>query len=113
MSDDAKTKKEKGRDEFLRLVEEKEKRKLRAGKDLPQIVWLGLAKYGVIGWTVTVPTLAGVAAGIWLDRHYPCPHSWTLSLMALGLFAGCASVWYWMELEDEKMKKEKEEDRDE
>ncbi|HNY11247.1 MAG TPA: AtpZ/AtpI family protein [Candidatus Wallbacteria bacterium] len=110
MSDDPKIKTDKARDEFIKLVEVKEKRKIKARRNLSKNVWSGFAKYGVIGWTIAVPMLLGIAAGLWLDKNYPCPHSWTLSLMALGLFTGCASVWYWMENEDEKMKKEREEE---
>lgn len=29
--------------------------------------------FGIIGWAVAIPTLIGVAVGIWLDRHYPSP----------------------------------------
>lgn len=114
MNKDSKIKTDRARDDFIKIVEAKEKRKMKARKNLSEGVRFGFVKYGVIGWTVAVPMLLGIAAGSWLDRNYPCPHSWTLSLMALGLFTGCASVWYWMEMEDEKMKREKEEeDKDE
>ena len=40
---------------------------------------------GLIGWSVVVPTLLGAALGIWLDKHHPGKHSWTLALLVAGL----------------------------
>ena len=40
---------------------------------------------GLIGWSVTVPTLIGAALGIWVDKHYPSTYSWTLMLLLVGL----------------------------
>ena len=99
------------REEFIKQVELKESRKLKSRQDTSQNVWLGFVKYGVIGWSVAIPTLAGVAAGLWLDKNYPCTHSWTLSLMALGLFTGCACAWRWMENEEIKIKKDTKDKR--
>jgi ATP synthase protein I len=42
-------------------------------------VWSGLGMAGLVGWSVTVPTVLGTMAGIALDHHYPGRHSWTLS----------------------------------
>lgn len=112
MSDGRKAGEEKAREEFARQVGIKEERKIKARNDPQQNVWLGFVKYGVIGWSVAIPTLAGVACGVWLDRNYPATHSWTISLMALGLFLGCAAAWKWVESEGNKIKKDGE-DRDE
>ena len=60
-------------------------RKLQAQRNPTPGVWFGLGLMGVIGWSVVVPTLLGAALGLWLDRHYPGGHSWTLALMAAGL----------------------------
>ena len=50
-----------------------------------QGIWFGLGMMGLIGWSVVVPTLLGAALGIWLDKHYPGTHSWTLALLVVGL----------------------------
>jgi ATP synthase protein I len=55
--------------------------------------WLGL--FGVIGWSVAIPTLAGVAAGIWLDARVESRISWTLTLMLVGVLIGCLTAWRW------------------
>jgi len=39
---------------------------------------------GLIGWSVAIPTLLGAALGLWLDRHYPGRHAWTLALLVAG-----------------------------
>ncbi len=62
----------------------------------PQCPWFGLGMLGVIGWSVTVPTLLGAMLGLWLDRHHPGAHSWTLALLVAGLIFGCANAWRWV-----------------
>src|SRR5665648_1105894 len=53
---------------FLRKIEKKEKRKLRARDKKYQAVWFGMGAFGVIGWSVMVPTVIGIAVGIWADK---------------------------------------------
>src|SRR3546814_16582459 len=52
-----------------------------------------LALIGALGWTIVVPTLIGVFVGRWLDARFASPPFWTLSLLVLGLGAGCAMAW--------------------
>ncbi len=40
--------------------------------------------------------LLGIALGIWLDKHFPVKHSWTLSLLVAGIFIGCWNAWRWV-----------------
>ena len=54
---------------FIRKIEKKEKRKLRARDKKYQAVWFGMGLFGVIGWSVMIPTLIGIAVGIWADRR--------------------------------------------
>ena len=83
-------------DFFSKEVSEKEKRKLRAQRENNGSVWSGLGMFGMVGWSVAVPTLLGAAVGIWLDKKYPVSFSWTLSWLILGLFSGCLIAWYWV-----------------
>ncbi len=78
-------------------VDEKVARKLRAKKD--RAVWFGLGTFGLIGWSVAVPTLLGIALGVWIDRSYASRFSWTLMLMFAGLVIGCLNAWYWLKRE--------------
>ncbi len=71
-------------------------RKLRARRNAAHGVWFGLGMMGLVGWSVTIPTLLGAALGIWLDRHFPGTHAWTLALLAAGLAIGCFNAWHWV-----------------
>ncbi|MEO6567843.1 MAG: AtpZ/AtpI family protein [Opitutaceae bacterium] len=86
-------------------------RKLKA-RSSNQGVWFGLGMMGLIGWSVVVPTLLGAALGVWLDKHHPGKHAWTLALLVVGLAIGCANAWFWVAKEERAMRDEKE-DRDE
>lgn len=90
-------------------IGKKEKRKLNALRNNKRSVWFGLGMMGMIGWSVAVPTLLGAVLGIWLDRIYPKPFSWTLTFLIVGLFTGCVIAWFWVEKEDKEMHQDKEE----
>ena len=97
----------------LSLSEEvgtKAARKLRARRHSAQGVWFGLGMMGLIGWSVAIPTLLGAALGLWLDRHYPGNHAWTLALLVAGLAIGCFNAWHWVASEDKAMREELEDD---
>jgi len=85
-------------------------RKLKARRHVAHGVWFGLGMMGLIGWSVVVPTLLGAALGLWLDRHYPGKHGWTLALMAAGLAMGCFNAWHWVTKEDKAIREEQEND---
>jgi ATP synthase protein I len=88
------------RDErFAGRVGQRERRKLRARSRQDRDLWFGLGMYGLVGWSVAVPTVLGVALGVWLDRSYPGPLSWTLMALAAGLLVGCWTAWYWVSRE--------------
>lgn len=55
--------------------------------------------YGMVGWSVAIPTVLGVAAGVWVDGRWPGRFSWTLMLMMGGLLVGCWNAWYWISVE--------------
>jgi ATP synthase protein I len=43
-----------------------------------------------------------------LDKHYPGPHSWTLTLLFIGLIIGCVNAWHWVTKEDKEIRAEQE-----
>jgi len=85
-------------------------RKLRARRNSEQGVWFGLGMMGLIGWSVAISTLLGAALGLWLDRHYPGTHPWTLALLVAGLAIGCFNAWHWVANEDKAIREEQEDD---
>jgi ATP synthase protein I len=94
---------------FAAQVGAKAERKIKARKST-QGVWFGLGMMGLIGWSVVVPTLLGAALGIWLDKHHPGTHPWTLALLVAGLAIGCLNAWFWVAKEDKAMRDEQEDD---
>ena len=102
MSDNSEIKSAKDSTAFSREIGAQAARKLKA-RNSAQGVWFGLGMMGLIGWSVVVPTLAGVALGIWLDKHHSGSHSWTLMLLVIGLAIGCLNAWHWVTKEDKEM----------
>jgi ATP synthase protein I len=112
MSEDPETKSAKDPTAFSREIGAKAARKLKARRNSTQGVWFGLGMMGLVGWSVVVPTLLGVALGIWVDHRHPGNHSWTLMLLVIGLVIGCANAWHWVTKEEKEMREEQE-DNDE
>ena len=101
------------RDEFGRAVardtDRMSKRPRRKSNPM-----LGLATLGVIGWSVVVPMLLGVAAGMALDKRFPQERlSWTLSLLFIGLGLGIFNAIYWVDREQRRIERECKEARHE
>ena len=109
MTDEPQSKLAKLKPSLSQEVGAKAARKLKARGYSAQGVWFGLGMMGLIGWSVVIPTLLGAALGIWLDRHYPGKHAWTLALLAVGLAIGCLNAWRWVAKEDRKIREEQEE----
>jgi len=99
-----------GATEFSQKIGEKAARKLRAQRHVTRTVWSGLGMMGMIGWSIAMPTLLGAVLGLWLDRHYPGGHSWTLMLLAIGLALGCFNAWHWVTKEDREIHEQGGED---
>lgn len=74
-------------------------RKIKARGERHRGVWFGLGMFGLIGWSVAVPTVIGIACGIWLDSRLDQPISWTLTCLFFGVALGCANAWYWVRRE--------------
>lgn len=86
-------------DPMLDAVQRKEARKQRARREGEHGLAFGLGLFGLVGWSVAVPTLIGVALGVWIDRRGDGPYSWTLMLLVLGVALGCVNAWYWVRKE--------------
>jgi ATP synthase protein I len=95
-------------------VRKKERRKIRARSEKSHSIWFGLGMFGVIGWSIAVPTVIGIFLGLWIDRNWPSQFSWTLMLMFTGLVIGCYNAWRWVNTESgmDRRSKDKEQDED-
>jgi ATP synthase protein I len=85
-----------------REVGRKAQRKLRARKEEERAAWFWLGMFGLVGWSIAIPTLVGVALGLWIDRRWPAPASWTLTLLIIGVAVGCLNAWYWIKQESHR-----------
>ena len=93
------------------IVEDKAVRKIKAQRQKDKNIWFGFTVFGLIGWSVAVPTLLGAALGFWLDENHPRQQSWTLTLLLAGLVLGCFTAWRWVEKERKSIRAE-EDDND-
>ncbi|MHB9031323.1 MAG: AtpZ/AtpI family protein, partial [Candidatus Latescibacterota bacterium] len=69
---------------FQEEVARKQIRKMRSRRQKKMSILSGLGMYGVIGWSVAIPTLIGVAIGLWIDRRWPSQISWTVTFILIG-----------------------------
>lgn len=97
-----KPKDDRHRKDFEHQVRQKSQRKLQAKQEGDRSLWLGIGVFGIVGWSVMVPTLLGIFLGIWLDRRFPSPYSWTLTGLFLGIVLGCWNAWSWIQREQNR-----------
>ncbi len=80
--------------DVVRRLHERQRRWLRQGDpSFPRY----LAQVGILGWTIVVPTLAGVFIGRWIDRRLETGIFWTGPLLLVGLAFGCWTAWRWIQ----------------
>jgi ATP synthase protein I len=100
MAEDPQQKPRRGsREAIVADIGRKAERKLKARKERKRSILFGLGMFGLVGWSVAVPTLIGIMIGLWLDTRYPGLPSWTLTLLFAGVLLGCLNAWYWVRRE--------------
>lgn len=83
---------------FGRTIGKKAGRRIEARRRNDD-VWFWLGMLGLVGWSVAIPTVAGVALGLWLDRVAPASFSWVLTMLVVGLSLGLLNAWMWVSRE--------------
>lgn len=71
-------------------------RRMKTARDHPGPSPLrGIGTFGMIGWSIAVPTVGGAFLGLWLDRVAPQGFSWALALLLGGVVLGAfiAAAW--------------------
>jgi len=77
-------------------------RRRRAIEAGDRTIWDGLSLFGIVGWSVSIPTLIGIAVGLWLDSRFPNSIAWTITCMVAGVLLGSLNAWYWVTRESRK-----------
>ncbi|MBD3427071.1 MAG: hypothetical protein GF409_07585 [Candidatus Omnitrophica bacterium] len=85
----------------------KSERMKRARRKGDRSMWFGLGMMGIIGWSVVIPTLLGVALGLWLDIRFRTRISWTLTFLVLGVALGSLNAWFWVKRERKMIEEER------
>lgn len=57
----------------------------------------GLGVFGVIGWSIAIPTVGGAFLGVWLNRVAPQSFSWPIALILGGVVVGAMVAWSWID----------------
>lgn len=74
--------------------------RMKAARDHPGPSPLrGVGTFGMIGWSIAVPTVGGAFLGMWLDRIAPQSFSWTIALLLGGVVFGGFLAWSWISKE--------------
>ncbi|MBN1664666.1 MAG: AtpZ/AtpI family protein [Deltaproteobacteria bacterium] len=81
---------------FTDRVDRKAAQKIRVRQEEDQTIWFGLGVFGVVGWSVAIPTLIGTFIGLWIDAAWPSRFSWTLMLLIAGVMFGSMNAWFWV-----------------
>jgi ATP synthase protein I len=85
-------------------------RRLKKTRENPGVSPLrGLGTFGMIGWSIAVPTTGGAFLGLWLDRTLPQDFPWVLALILGGVTVGGFIAWAWIGRES---REEEEQDHD-
>lgn len=83
-------------DHFTDKVAQRGRLKIKAMRHKDETVWFGVGMFGIVGWSIAIPTLIGVALGLWIDRSWPSRYSWALMLLIAGVIVGCINAAYWV-----------------
>jgi ATP synthase protein I len=87
------------RDRETETIARKARQMEEARKRHRESAWYGLGMFGLVGWSVAVPIVAGIALGVWIDGKWPGEISWTLTLLLAGAGLGAFNAWYWVQRE--------------
>ena len=86
-------------EDFESRISRKQRRRLKARREGERDVSFWLGMFGLVGWSVALPTVCMIALGVWIDSRFPSSYSWTLMLLFVGIVIGSLNAWYWIKKE--------------
>ena len=87
---------EKHREHLPEVIRHKVGQHQKAVKEKRESLFFGMGMFGIVGWTVAIPTVIGTLLGRWLDNLHHGPISWTLTGLLIGMASGCLVAWRWL-----------------
>lgn len=88
-------KKQSKEDQFLEKIQRDSAKKIKAQKEGNEIMF-GLGLFGIVGWSIAIPTIIGIALGTYLDKRFTQGFSWTITLLFGGVMFGAFNAWHWI-----------------
>lgn len=82
-------------EELLEKIEKDSSKKIKSQEEGSEIMF-GLGLFGIVGWSISIPTLLGVALGVYLDKKFTQSFSWTITLLFAGVILGAFNAWRWV-----------------
>lgn len=87
--------------ELRRIVARKSRRRERARGEPDSDVLRWMSTFGMVGWSVSLPTLLGLALGVFVDNRVDSSISFTITFLIAGVAVGSLIAWYWVRRESE------------
>lgn len=88
-------KKKSSEEELLEKIKKESEKKIKAREEGDQVMF-GLGLFGIVGWSIAIPTVIGIAIGVFLDKKFNQSFSWTLTLLFAGVILGSFNAWRWI-----------------
>lgn len=88
-------KKKSSEEELLEKIKKESEKKIKAREEGDQVMF-GLGLFGIVGWSISIPTVIGIAIGVFLDKKFNQSFSWTLTLLFAGVILGSFNAWRWI-----------------
>jgi len=99
MDDGSRRRRRADRRQFTSQIDTKERRKMKARRERQRSPWFWAGMFGLVGWSVAIPTALGVYIGIKLNQWCPGRFSWPLLGVVVGITLGCLNAWFWIKRE--------------
>jgi ATP synthase protein I len=88
-------KKQSSEEEFLEKIKKDSEEKIKS-QDEGKKVMFGLGMFGLVGWSIAIPTIMGIAFGLFLDKRFTQSFSWTITFLFVGVILGSFNAWRWL-----------------
>lgn len=89
-------KKPSAEEELLEKIQKESTKKIKSKEEGSEIIF-GLGLFGIVGWAISIPTIIGIAIGVFLDKKFTQSFSWTITLLFVGVVLGAFNAWHWIQ----------------